>query len=287
VELMSFFQGKTALVTGAGSGIGRALANELADAGCARVVITDIVEARIGEVVEELKRKGVQAGGYQVDHTSPEQVEAFCKRFFEEWGHVDVLCSNAGVGCGGRLEEMSLEDWKWVLDINLWGAIYMMHFFVPEMMKRGQGSILLTASDAGLFSIPGMLAYQTSKHAVVGLGTTLRVELSNHNIKLSMLCPAIINTRIIADGRINLTDSSGECARGPVQDFYTKHGVDPSVPAKAGLRALEKDIGIVISPWSQTGWQYLLWRLSPQLYFGIFRFLWKKGFIHKMFGIEP
>ena len=182
---------------------------------------------------------------------------------------------------------MSLEDWKWVLDINLWGAIYMMHFFGPEMMKRGQGSILLTASDAGLFSIPGMLAYQTSKHAVMGMGTTLRVELSNHNIRLSMLCPAIINTRIIADGRINLTDSKGECARAPVQEFYTKHGVDPSVPAKAGLRALEKDIGIVISPWSQTGWQYLLWRLSPQLYFGIFRFLWKKGFIHKMFGIEP
>ena len=210
---MSFFQGKTALVTGAGSGIGRALANELAGAGCARVVVTDIVQERIDEVVAELERKGVQAAGYRVDHTSAHEVEAFAKRFFEEWSHVDILCSNAGVGSGGRLEEMSLEDWKWVLDINLWGAIYMMHFFGPEMMKRGQGSILLTASDAGLFSIPGMLAYQTSKHAVMGLGTTLRVELSNHNIKLSMLCPAIINTRIIADGRINLTDSKGECAR--------------------------------------------------------------------------
>ena len=284
---MSFFSGKTAIVTGAGSGIGRALANELADAGCPKIVVTDIVQERIDEVVEELKRKGVEAGGYLVNHTSAEEVEAFSKKFFEEWDHVDVLCSNAGVGCGGRLEEMNLDDWKWVLDINLWGAIYMMHFFVPEMMKREQGSILLTASDAGLFSIPGMLAYQTSKHAVMGLGTTLRIELSNHNIKLSMLCPAIINTNIICDGRINLTDSKGESAKEPVQKFYTKHGVDPSVPAKAGLRALEKDIGIVISPWSQTGWQYLLWRISPQLYFGIFRFLWKKGFIHKMFGIEP
>ncbi|HEY5526211.1 MAG TPA: SDR family oxidoreductase [Candidatus Anoxymicrobiaceae bacterium] len=283
---MGFFSGKTALVTGAGSGIGRALANELAQAGCSRVIITDIVQERVDEVVAELQAKGVESGGYLVDHTSAEQVEAFRDSFFEKWDHVDVLCSNAGVGCGGRLEEMTLEDWKWVLDINLWGAIYMMHFFATEMMKRNSGSILLTASDAGLFSIPGMLAYQTSKHAVVGLGTTLRVELSNHNVNLSMLCPAIINTRIIADGRINLMDDKGECAKTPIQAFYTKHGVPPTVPAQAGLRALEKDIGIVISPWSQTGWQYLLWRLSPQLYFGIFRFLWKKGFIHKMFGIQ-
>src|SRR5450756_2046233 len=97
----------------------------------------------------------------------------------------------------------------------------MMHYFVPEMMKRRQGSVLLTASDAGLFSIPGMLAYQTSKHAVMGLGTTLRVELSNHNIKLSMLCPAIINTNIICDGRINLRDDRGESAKAPIQEYYT------------------------------------------------------------------
>jgi len=170
-------------------GIGRALANELAEAGCSRVIVTDIVQERIDDVVEELKRKGAESAGYKVDHSSAEQVEAFKNDFFEKWDHVDVLCSNAGVGCGGRIEEMTLDDWKWVMDINLWGAIYMMHFFAPEMMKRGKGSILLTASDAGLFSIPGMLAYQTSKHGVVGLGTTLRIELSNHNIGLSMLCP--------------------------------------------------------------------------------------------------
>ena len=282
---MSFFHGKTAIVTGAGSGIGRALANALADSGCEGIALTDIMEDRIATVVEEIERKGGRAVGYRVDHSSAEEVEAFRDRFFKEWGHVDILCSNAGVGCGGRLEETTLEDWKWVLDINLWGAIYMMHYFVPEMVKRRSGSILLTVSDAGLFSIPGMLAYQTSKHAVMGLGTTLRIELSIHNINVSMLCPGIINTNIIADGRIKLKDESGKSAFDPIQNFYKKHGVDPSVPARAGLKALEKDIGIIISPWSQTGWQYLLWRLSPQLYFGLFRFLWKKGFIHKMFGV--
>jgi len=283
---MGFFDGKTAIVTGAGSGIGRALASELAASGCRAVIVTDIVQERVDDVVAELKAKGVESQGYRVDHSSATEVEAFRDAYFKDWDHVDILCSNAGVGCGGRLEETALEDWKWTLDINLFGAIYMMHFFAAEMAKRGQGSILLTASDAGLFSIPGMLAYQTSKHAVMGLGTTLRIELANKNVNVSMLCPAIINTNIISDGRIKLADDSGQCVQGGIQDFYVKHGVAPSVPARAGLRALEKDIGIVISPWSQTGWQYLLWRVSPQLYFGLFRFLWKKGFIHKMFGIE-
>ncbi|MFH1150917.1 MAG: SDR family NAD(P)-dependent oxidoreductase [Actinomycetota bacterium] len=283
---MGFFTGKTALVTGAGSGIGRALARELADAGCSRVIITDIVQERIDEVVAELERRGVESAGYRVDHSKREEVEAFAGSFFDQWDHVDVLCSNAGVGCGGRLEETTLEDWDWTLSINLFGAIYMMHYFASHMAERGQGSILLTVSDAGLFSIPGMLAYQTSKHGVMGMGTTLRIELFDRNVKLSMLCPAIINTNIICDGRINLADDTGKSAKTGIMDFYKKHGVDPSVPAKAGLRALEKDKTLVVTPWSQTGWQYLLWRLSPQLYSGIFRFLWKKGVIHKFFGLQ-
>jgi NAD(P)-dependent dehydrogenase (short-subunit alcohol dehydrogenase family) len=282
---MSFFTGKTALVTGAGSGIGRALALALADAGC-KVVITDIVEERLGEVVAELERKGAEARGYKVDHASRQEVEAFSRRFLEEWGHVDILCSNAGVAVGARLEEMTLEDWGWQLGVNLWGAIYMMHYFVPAMREHGGGSILLTASDAGLFSIPGMLAYQTSKHGVVGLGTTLRTELYPENIKLSMLCPGIINTNIISDGRINIVDGSGKTAKAELVDFYAKHGVDPSIVAKAGLRALEKDIGIMFSPWLHSGPQYILWRISPALYFGIFRFLLKRGLLQKIFGVQ-
>jgi NAD(P)-dependent dehydrogenase (short-subunit alcohol dehydrogenase family) len=281
---LSFFTGKTALVTGAGSGIGRALAVALAEAGCT-VVITDIVQERIDEVVAELKGRGVEAGGYRVDHSDRQQVEAFSKRFFEEWDHVDILCSNAGVAVGGRQEETSLEDWEWQLGVNLWGAIHMVHYFVPAMRERGGGSILFTASDAGLFSIPGMLAYQTSKHGVMGLGTTLRMELYPHNIKVSMLCPGIINTNIITDGRINIMDGSGKNAKAELVDFYAKHGVDPSVVAQAGIRALEKDKGIMLSPWSHSGPQYLLWRISPALYTGIFRFLFKSGLLNKIFGV--
>ncbi len=283
---MSFFRGKTAVVTGGGSGIGRALALALADAGC-KVAITDIVQERIDAVLDELRGKGVEAGGYLVDHSRREDVERFAGEFFSDWGHVDILCSNAGVGHGGRFEETPLEDWDWVLGVNLFGAVYMLYHFVPKMIEREQGSIMLTASDAGLYSIPCMSPYNTSKHAVLGLGETLRMELIVHNIRVSVLCPGFINTRIVADGRIYLCNSTGKSSKEEVVDFYRKQGVDPSIVAEAALRGLEKDKGIILAPPSHSLPQFILFRISPSLYYGLFRFLWRKGFVHKIFGIKP
>jgi len=282
---MGFFAGKTAIVTGAGSGIGRAIALELADAGC-KVVITDIVQERIDKVVEELKSKGAEAGGYRVDHSRLEDVEGFADAFFSEWDHVDILCSNAGVGQGAWFEETPLEDWEWVLGINLWGAVYMMHVFVPRMIARKQGSILLTASDAGLVAMPGMTAYTASKYAVVGMGETLRTELSVHDIKVSLLCPGDISTNIIRDGRVHLYDSTGRSAKPEIEKYYETKGVDPSVVARAALRGLERDRAIILVPWIHHGPLIVLRRISPQLYHAVMRFLLKKGIIHKMFGIQ-
>lgn len=161
-----------------------------------------------------------------------------------------------------------------------------MHVFVPRMVRRRQGSILVMASDAGLFSMPGLCAYQTSKYGVLALGETLRMELYEHNIKVSIVCPGMINTNIIDKGRVHLLDSDGKSAKPYFQKFYKEKGADPSIVARASLRALEKDRGMTIVPRSQVGPQYLLYRISPALYFGIFRFLWKKGFLHKLFGVK-
>ncbi|MEJ5186029.1 MAG: SDR family oxidoreductase [Candidatus Geothermincolales bacterium] len=283
---MGFFQRKNAVVTGAGSGIGRALAIRLAEAGC-NVAVTDIREERLPAVVEELEKRGIRCQGYRVDHSRWEEVRDFARCYREDWGDPDILCCNAGVGLGARFLETKLEDWEWLLGVNLWGVIYTLHAFVPGMVERRSGSILITASDAGLVAIPGMAAYQTSKFGVVGLGETLRMELYEHGVKVSLLCPGFINTNIIRDGRIYLYNSSGKSSREEVERFYATRGVDPSVVAEAGLRALEKDRGIVLVPWAHSGPQYLLKRISPELYFRLFRFLWRKGIIHRVFGARP
>jgi len=270
---MKSFQGKTAIVTGAGSGIGKELALALAGEG-ANVVITDIVKDRIDEVVMQLRSKGVRAGGYEVDHASKEKAKAFVDRYLGEWGHVDVLCCNAGVGHGARVQETTLEEWEWVLGVNLWGVIYMIHFLVPGMIERRQGSILITASAAGITPSPAMAPYNVSKGAMVSLAETLRMELSTYNIGVSALCPGIINTNIVRDGRIHFEGSEGAGSR--LVEFYATKGTDPSIVAKAGIKALKRDIGIMPTPLH--AWPlYILKRISPSLYQCVGRAQWKKG----------
>jgi NAD(P)-dependent dehydrogenase (short-subunit alcohol dehydrogenase family) len=282
---MDFFRGKTAIVTGAGSGIGRALALQLGEAGC-KVIITDILQERVDQVVDELKSKGTDAGGYRVDHSKMGDVQAFAEAFFSEWDHVDILCSNAGVAPGGRFDETPIEDWEWVLGINLWGAIYMMYAFVPKMIERRQGSILLTASDAGLVAMPFMTAYQASKYAVVGMGETMRMELHEYNIKVSLLCPGDINTNIIRDGRIYIYDKTGRSNKPELLKYYETKGADPAIVARAALRGLERDRAIIVVPWIHHGPFYVLHRISPQLYHTVMRFVLEKGLAHKLMGFR-
>jgi len=283
---MDFFQGKTAIVTGAGSGIGRALALALADAGTGKVIITDIIQERIDQVTDELRCKGVETEGYLVDHSKLEEVRSFADRFFERWGHVDILCSNAGVGLGGRFLETSMEEWEWVVGINFWGAIYMLNAFVPRMVERRQGSILLTASDCGVVPLPFSCAYNATKFAVVAVGETILPELNEHNVKLSMLCPGDIKTNVIRDGKIHVDDRAGRSNKDLIEKYYEDKGADPAVVAAAALRGLERDKAIIIVPWIHHGPFYLLYRISPWLYNTVIRLAYNTGLLHRMQGLR-
>src|SRR5947209_4283023 len=200
---MKDFQGKVAVVTGAASGIGRALAGKSAQEGM-KVVLADIEEDALRQAEEELKASGADVLAVRTDVSKAEEVEALAQQAFDRYGAVHLLFNNAGVGTGLTVWESSLADWQWVLGVNLWGVIHGIHFFVPRMLAQdSEGHIVNTASSAGLISSSGLGIYKVSKHGVVTLSETLALELAGQGarIKASVLCPEWVNTRIMDSER--------------------------------------------------------------------------------------
>src|SRR5438105_4561275 len=196
---MKDFQGKVAVVTGAASGIGRALAEKCVREGM-KVVLADVEEKVLNQASAELKALSGDVLAVRTDVSKAEDVEALAQKAFDTYGAVHLLFNNAGVGAGTTVWESSLADWQWVLGVNLWGVIYGIHFFVPRMLAQDtEGHIVNTASSAGLVSSPGLGIYKVSKHGVVTLSETLALELAARGarLKASVLCPEWVNTRIM------------------------------------------------------------------------------------------
>ena len=189
-------RGRTAVVTGGASGIGRALILRFARDG-ANVVIADVDEPSMASVVGEAQSLGIKAMAVRTDVSELSQVQALAARAFEAFGAVHVLCNNAGVAAWGGIESATHRDWQWVLGVNLWGVIHGVEAFVPRMIARGEPAhIVNTASMAGLIASKGLGVYNTSKYAVVGLSETLAKDLRPYRIGVSVLCPLGVQTRI-------------------------------------------------------------------------------------------
>jgi len=214
------FKDKVAVVTGGGSGIGRALSLALAREG-ARVVVADIDEPAMRGVVDEARGHGVEALAVRTDVTELNQMQALADRAWQTFGAVHVLCNNAGVAAWGALQNATHHDWQWVLSVNLWGVIHGVETFVPRMIAGGQrGHIVNTASMAGLIASQGLGVYNTSKYAVVGLSETLAKDLRSHGIGVSVLCPMGVETRIRESERsrpAGLRNESGSAAEPAVE----------------------------------------------------------------------
>ena len=196
---MQELHGKTAVITGAGDGMGRAIALAFARHGM-HIVAADIDEARLTSVGNELRALGVEVLLQRTDVADPEQVRLLCDASYDRFKHVHLLVNNAGVvgSLSTRLRDIDLRAWDWVLDINLKGVVYGLHYFLPRMLDGGEpGHIVNTASMAGLSSGLGGGAYTASKHAVVAISRTLKAETEGSQIGVSVLCPSFVNTNLV------------------------------------------------------------------------------------------
>ena len=200
---MKDFAGKVAVITGAGSGFGRAFARH-AHARGMKLVLADVERDALNAVVAELGSTGATVIGEVVDVAQDADVQRLADRAWAEMGGVHLLFNNAGVGCGGLVWENSAHDWQWVLGVNLWGVVHGLRHFVPRMIAQGEpGHVVNTASVAGLVCAPNMGIYNVSKHAVVALTETLAhdLRLAGAPIGVSLLCPAFVPTGIAQSHR--------------------------------------------------------------------------------------
>jgi len=199
---MQELRGRVAVVTGGGSGIGRALAHAFAGEGM-HVIVADIEQDAAEAVAVEVRQKDVQALAVRTDVADPAALQALAAHTEREFGHVNVLCNNAGVYVSGSLAEATREQWAWLLAVNLFGVIEGVRAFLPLLRKAGalEAQIVNTASAAGLNSSRDRGVYTTTKYAVVGFSESLRRDLAPEGIGVSVLCPGGVNTRIFESER--------------------------------------------------------------------------------------
>jgi len=197
---MQQLAGKTAFITGGASGIGFALAKAALGEGM-RVVIVDVDANALQQAEAALAGANTELLALQLDVTDRDQYAEIAAKVEQRFGAVHLLCNNAGVYRGGALDQVSYEDWDWVLGVNVGGVVNGVQTFAQKMKSQGEGHIVNTASMAGMISSPGLGVYNTSKFAVVGLSEALQVELAEHNVGVSVLCPGMVRTRILESER--------------------------------------------------------------------------------------
>lgn len=248
-----------AVVTGAGSGLGRALCEELARRQ-ARVLVSDIDEATASETARRVTAAGGEALVQVCDVTLPAQVEALATEVERAWGGVDLLVNNAGMLSAGRVGELPLVEWKHVLDVNLWGVIHGCHVFVPRMRRQGSGHILNIASAAGLMYTPDLAPYNVSKAGVVALSETLYAELRSAGIGVTVACPTFFRTNIANAGHY-----IDEELRTLGTKLVGSARIGPELVARRVLAAVDGGVPHVL-PMADARWGWRFRRLSPGVF---------------------
>jgi NAD(P)-dependent dehydrogenase (short-subunit alcohol dehydrogenase family) len=245
-----------AVVTGGAGGLGRAFCVELAQRG-GRVVVSDVEETGGHETVALVRAAGGEALFLPCDVRDPHAVESLAREAQRWLGQVDLLVNNAGVAVLGPTEEVSLDDWRWIVDINLWGVVHGCRAFLPEMKRRGRGAIINVASAAGLLSLPGGAPYNVTKAGVIALSETLHGELRRAGVHITALCPTFFHTQIHKHGR----GIASEEQRALIETLMSRSRLDARGVARVALEA-SKENRLYAVPMADGR---VLWRLKRLL----------------------
>jgi butyryl-CoA dehydrogenase len=240
---MRDFNGRVAAITGAGSGIGRALANDLARRG-AHLALCDIDDSGLAETVAQCEGRGVKVTSQHVDVASRAAVEAWAERVVADHGTVNLVINNAGVALGATVESVSYEDFEWLMNINFWGVVYGTKAFLPHLKASGEGHVVNLSSVFGLVSVPSQSAYNAAKFAVRGFTDTLRMELAIEGAPVSVttIHPGGIKTNIARHARMDpsVTEIAGDAEKA-LKDFERAFITSPEKAARQILTAVQRD----------------------------------------------
>ena len=240
--------GKTAVITGAAGGMGLSMARSFANAGM-NVALADIDVGRLEAAVAGLRADGHAAMGVPTDVSKEDQIQALAQAALDEFGAVHVMSNNAGIGIAGTVDDMTIDDWKWTIDVDLWSVVYGVRTFLPLMKEQGEGHITATSSMAGLTCGPVLGAYHVAKHGVVALMDTVRIELkiAKSDVRASVLCPGPIDTDIAYSDRLRPDDVVTRDNNKLEEKFFQSlrdelaGGMDPDEVGEMVLEAVQNE----------------------------------------------
>lgn len=226
---------RVAVVTGAASGIGRALSMALAGKGCV-LALVDLDKAALEEVATEIRATGARVSTHLVDVANEQQMRALPEIVVQAHGAVHIVINNAGVGVSGTIEEQSLDDFEWLVGINFWGVVYGSKFFLPQLRRSDEGHIVNISSLFGIIGVPTQGSYNAAKFAVRGFSEALHAELSETAIGVTVVHPGGVKTRIIQSSRL-----ASEAERVEMQANFDRFAMPPEKAAAKIVRAIEKN----------------------------------------------
>jgi NAD(P)-dependent dehydrogenase (short-subunit alcohol dehydrogenase family) len=259
--MASSASGKVAFVTGGASGIGAALATKLVAKG-AEVWIADRQVGLAQELAQRLQGGGGRAHAIELDVRSYPSFDRAVAEAVQRSGRIDFLFNNAGIGVGGEIDSYTLDDWNDVFDVNLRGVVHGIQAVYPIMIRQHSGHIVNTASMAGLITTVSQASYTATKHAIVAISKTLRLEAERHSVQVSVLCPGVIRTPILTGGKYGRNE--GVSDKDLLRLAEILRPMSPERFAERALRAVLRGDAIIVVP----SWWKALWyfeRLSPAL----------------------